>query len=208
MSDHTKGGDIVTAHVKIAPCRRSGRKARWSAAGGVFVGLLAVLLCAGCAVTTMIVTDGKTLCSERYRFSMTIPENGFERISVSDTILTLTDRETGVSMTIRASKDRYAHMDDPPCLEYVARHLFISVEDKVVESITSLTLAGETGDVPAVFIRLSGTFEETPLVFFACVSRYRGYVYDLVLWSPPRLAEESLSVFEALVDGFLFLDGR
>jgi hypothetical protein len=171
--------------------------------------LLAILLMSGCVtMTTLVMTDGKTLTSNRYRFSVTIPEGGFERITASDTIVTLTDRDTGVSMTIRASKDRYAHMEDPPSLEYIARHLFFYVEDKVVESIASATLAGEGGRVPAVFIRLSGTFEDTPLVFFASVSRYGGYIYDLVLWSPPRHAEESLSVFEALVDGFLFLDER
>jgi len=208
MSDHTRNGDIVTVYVKTAllhRLRRNGRRRTMRMIAGC---VLAALLCVGCAVTTLIVSDGGTLTSERYRFSVTIPENGFERIAVSDTILTLTDRGTGVSMTIRASKDRYAHMEDPPSLEYIARHLFFYVEDKVVESISSVTLAGETGRVPAVFIRLSGTFEETPLVFFAYVSRYGGYIYDLVLWSPPRHAEESLSLFEALIDGFTFLDGR
>jgi len=198
----------VTAFVKTAPYRRSSRDARRSAAGWVIAGLSAVLLCAGCAVTTMTVTDGGNISSERYRFSVTLPDNGFERVAASDTIVTLTDRETGVSMTIRASRDRYAHMDDPPSLEYLARHLFIDVEDRVIESIMSAALAGETGDVPAAIIKLSGVVEETPLVFFACVSRYKGYVYDLVLWSPPRFEEEGLAAFEALIDGFLFLDGR
>jgi len=171
--------------------------------------LLAIALVSGCVtMTTLVVTDGKILTSDRYRLSVKIPENGFERIAASDTIVTLTDRDTGVSMTIRASKDRYAHMEDPPSLEYIARHLFFYVEDKVVESIASATLAGEGERVPAVFIRLSGTFEETPLVFFAYVARNGGYIYDLVLWTPPRHAEESLSVFETLADGFLFLDER
>ncbi|MBN1881143.1 MAG: hypothetical protein JW885_03130 [Deltaproteobacteria bacterium] len=208
MSDHTKDGDNVIPNVKTASHEESGRNSRRRRVRGGFVFLLSFLLCVGCAVTTMIVTDGGTFTSERYRFTLTIPEDDFERVSASDTILTLTDRGTGVSMMIRASKDRYAHMDEPPTLEYIARHLFFYVEDKVIESLTSATLAGESGGVPAVFIRLRGTFEETPLVFFASVSRYGGYVYDLVLWSPPRYAEESRSVFEAVVDGFMFLDGR
>jgi len=208
MSDHTKNGDIVTSYVKTALFRRSRRHSHhWTMKGAVAF-VLAALFCVGCAMTTLIVTDGRTLTSEGYRFSVTIPGDDFERVAASNTIVTLTDRGTGVSMTIRASKDRYAHMEEPPSLEYVARHLFFYVEDKVVESLTSATLAGEAGGVPAVFIRLNGTFEETPLVFFAYVSRYGGYIYDLVLWSPPRYAEESLSVFEALVDGFIFLDRR
>lgn len=208
MFDHRNSGDRVISYVKAALFRRSGRGGRrWTVRGGIACAL-AVLLCVGCAMTTLIVSDSRTLTSERYRFSVTLPDSGFERVAASDTIVTLTDRETGVSMTIRASKDRYAHMKEPPSLEYVARQLFFYVEDKVVESLTSTTLAGEAGGVPAVFIRLSGTFEETPLVFFAYVSRYGGYIYDLVLWSPPRYAEESLSVFEGLADGFMFLNGR
>ena len=209
MSDHAKDGDIVIPYVKAAPHQTSRRKGSRRMVRGGLVGMLSLLLCVGCAVTTMIVTEGgTTFTSERYRFSVAVPEGDFHRVSASDTILTLTDRNTGVSMTIRATKDRYAHMEEPPSLEYIARHLFFYVEDKVIESLTSITLAGEGGEIPAVFIRLSGTFEETPLVFFACVSRYGGYVYDLVLWSPPRYAEEGLSVFEALVGSFMFLDGR
>ena len=164
--------------------------------------LLPVVFLFACAVLPGRVS-GDTLVSERYNFSLDIPDGDFEAKYTNDIPLIFINPETGATITVTVSDDVYGGgKDGELALEYIARGLFFYVKNKKYLESRKATLGG----IDAWYLKLSGEFEGVPMIFSTYVVRHNKKIYDVTLFSSPEDFESSYVLYMKIVDSFKFKD--
>ncbi|MBN1574169.1 MAG: hypothetical protein JW984_13310 [Deltaproteobacteria bacterium] len=149
--------------------------------------------------------SGNAIVSERYDFSLDIPDCDFEAKYAKDIPLIFINPETGATVTVTVSDDVYGGKmsgDGDLALEYIARGLFLYVKNKKYIESRKSTLGGDE----AWHLKLSGEFKEVPLIFSTYVSRHNKKIYDVTLFSSPEDFDSSYVLFTKIVDSFKFKD--
>ena len=160
--------------------------------------LLIFLFVTGCIHTGV---HNGSFVSEKYGFKTNIPDESFRAVNTRGTVLTLIDEVSGTSIAVTVTDDKYIPDDEGNLLLYLARGLFIYIDNK--EYIVSEE--SELGGVPAWQMELSGGAEGVPLMFLAYVARKDGRIYDIVMWSSPDDFDKAKETFSDLIDSFEFL---
>jgi hypothetical protein len=159
---------------------------------------LVLFFITGCVHTG---AHGGSFVSEKYGFKAEIPDESFKVINARGTVLTLIDEENGVSIAVTVTDEKYIPDEEGDLLPYLARGLFIYIDNK--EYLASEE--SELGGVPAWHMELSGEAEGVPLMFSAYVARKDGRIYDIVMWSSPDDFEEAKEVLFDMTSSFEFL---
>ena len=170
---------------------------------GIVQFLLVVLLCIssipGCVHITI---DGGRFVSHELGFSVELPDESLTTIKAGGDAIGFMESEAGYSMVISVTEDEYLLEGKTIELKYLARQVFIYVENK--EYIVSE--AADLGGLPAWHIKVSGEVEGAPLVLEAYVVRKGGLIYDMVLCSPRDVSDHASRIFMDTVNSFEFLD--
>ncbi len=166
--------------------------------------LTLIISLSACGITTGRVA-GTTLISDRYDFRLDLPVGDFEAKHARDIPLILFNPETGATITVTVSEDRY-HLEKGKKigLRYVARGLFLYVKEKKYLKSRAATLGG----VDDWYLELSGKMSDVPLIFSVYVARHNKMIYDLTLFAPPGDFEKSYETFNGIVLSFKFTGGR
>jgi hypothetical protein len=161
--------------------------------------LLAVTLSACTALPGRV--SGRTLISERYGFSLKIPDGDFEAKYTKDIPLIFINPDTGATVTVTVSDDRYGGAKSTDAaLQYIAKGLFFYVkEKKYIES-----LKASLGGIDAWYLKLSGEYKGKPFMFSTYVARHDKKIYDVTLFSSPEDFEVSHVIFSEIAKSFKF----
>jgi hypothetical protein len=160
--------------------------------------LFLLLFILGCIHTGVV---GNSFVSEKFGFKTKIPKEPFVLINARGTALTLIDEKSGTSITVTVTDEKYNKGDEEIGLLYLARELFIYIEDK--DYLVSENF--ELGGVPAWYMELSGKVEGVSLMFSAYVVRKNGRICDIVMWSPPDNFQRAKETLSDMVENFEFL---
>jgi len=166
--------------------------------------LALIVSLSACGITTGRVA-GTTLISDRYDFRLDLPVGDFEAKHARDIPLILFNPETGATITVTVSEDRY-HLEKGKeiGLRYVARGLFLYVKEKKYLKSYAATLGG----IDAWYLELSGKMSDVSLIFSVYVVRHDKKIYEITLFTPPGDFEKSYETFNKIVMSFKFTDGR
>jgi hypothetical protein len=152
----------------------------------------------GCVHTGV---SGGSFVSEKYGFKANIPDESFKVVNTRGTVLTLINEENGTSIAVTVTDDKYIPDDEGNLLLYLARGLFIYIDNKEYLASEESEICG----VPAWHMELSGEAEGVPLMFSAYVARKDGRIYDIVMWSSPNDFERAKEVLSDMIGSFEFL---
>ncbi len=152
----------------------------------------------GCVHTGVV---GDSFVSEKLGFKTKIPEEPFKVINIRGTVLTLIDEESGTSIAVTVTDEKYGQGDKEVGLLYLARGLFIYIDNK--DYLVSED--SELGGAPAWHVELSGKAEGVSLMFSAYVVRKNRRIYDIVMWSPPDSFQRAKEILLDMVENFEFL---
>lgn len=161
--------------------------------------LLVFLFVTGCVHTGV---SGGSFVSEKYGFKANIPNESFKVVNARGTVLTLMDEESGTSIAVTVTDDKYIADDEGNLLLYLARGLFIYIDNKDYLTSEEYELSG----VPAWHLELSGEAEGVPLIFSCYVARKDGRIYDIVMWSSPDNFERAKETLSDMIGSFEFLE--
>ncbi|MEJ2068425.1 MAG: hypothetical protein P8Y09_10900 [Deltaproteobacteria bacterium] len=165
----------------------------------VFI-IIATVSISSCALLPGRVS-GRTLISEKYGFTLEIPEGDFEAKYTKDIPLIFINPDTGATITVTVSDDKNGGVKSTDAaLHYIAKGLFFYVKEKEYLESKKASL----GDLDAWYLKLTGKYKGKPYIFSTYVVRHNKKIYDVTLFSSPGDFEGSCVLFMKIVNSFKF----
>ncbi|MEK6559298.1 MAG: hypothetical protein AABZ43_04055 [Planctomycetota bacterium] len=160
---------------------------------GIASFIYAIICLHGCA---QLQTKESTLSPPHKKYTVTMPENGWEPIKLDKGDLALWHKQHHAMIAFIST-----NVDDKEVsLEMLNSQLFIGIKGKEILLNESTTVDNQN----AIHTMLAGEMDNCKLKIDSYVIRAGNYIYDLVYWAPSDSFDYVKGDFENMVRSFKF----
>lgn len=171
-------------------CLRTKNVIRWLGILGFAYANIHILSCA------QLQTKEGVLSSPHKKYTVTIPEKGWERIKVDKEDLALWHKQHHAMIALISTDIQNKEVP----LEKLNNQLFIGLKGKE----TALNEPSKVDNQSAIHTILTGEMDNCKLKIASYVIRTEDGVYDMVYWAPVDLFDREKVSFENMIQSFKF----